>query len=152
MPTRPPTRAPARKAASARIEAETDTSLAPATAKRRKTIFPVMFATKTWPSFRKLTASSKPVPTVSTKRRSGRGSCRSSLRAATAGARDMGSYQRAMHSALSASVGSEAFFVEAGQLLDRSDDRGEVFFAALLPGVLTDVGLLRHCRGRHGSR
>lgn len=70
--TVPPTKAPSRNPASADSDAESEKPRAPANAKPTKTILPVIFATKTRPSARMLTASTNPVTSVS--RRSSNGS------------------------------------------------------------------------------
>jgi hypothetical protein len=62
--TRPPSVAPARKAKSAVNERAMDSPDTCAVANARSTIFPVMFAVKTRPSDRKLTASTRPVTAV----------------------------------------------------------------------------------------
>ena len=66
--TRPPSIAPTRKAKSAVNERAMDSPDTCAVANARRTIFPVMFAVKTRPSDRKLTASTMPVTTVITSR------------------------------------------------------------------------------------
>ena len=62
--SRPPINAPTRKAKSAVKERATDSPDTCAVANARSTIFPVMFAVKTCPSDRKLTASTRPVTAV----------------------------------------------------------------------------------------
>jgi hypothetical protein len=63
-PKRPPKPAPNRNAIREVRERGMESPGAPATANPRKTTFPVMFAVKTWPRPRKLTASTNPVTTV----------------------------------------------------------------------------------------
>ena len=75
MPICPPISAPTEKAPSAVSDAATDRPGAPASAKPRKMTLPVMLATKTWPRAMKLTASTRPVTTVSITRKEGRGPC-----------------------------------------------------------------------------
>jgi hypothetical protein len=62
--TRPPSIAPTRKANSAVNERAMESPDTCAVANARNTIFPVMFAVKTCPSDRKLTASTRPVTAV----------------------------------------------------------------------------------------
>ncbi len=57
---RPPRAAPTRKAAREVDDQAVESPGVPATAKPSKTTLPVMFAVKTWPSPRKLTASTSP--------------------------------------------------------------------------------------------
>src|SRR5215470_6068315 len=59
--------APLRNATNDVMDRATDISGAPAAANARKTTLPVMFAVKTWPSPRKLTASIVPLTAVSTR-------------------------------------------------------------------------------------
>ena len=64
----PPTRAPTAKQISAMSDPETERPAAPPIANPRKTTLPVMLAVKTWPSARKLTASTIPVTAVMLRR------------------------------------------------------------------------------------
>ncbi len=70
---RPPAMAPTTKKPRAHALAATEKPGAPASPKATRTTFPVMLAVNTWPSPRKLTASTMPLTTVSTARDTTRG-------------------------------------------------------------------------------
>ena len=70
---RPPPTAPARKSPRAHRLAVTEKPAAPASANPIRATLPVMLAVKTWPSPRKLTASTMPLTTVSVARVTTRG-------------------------------------------------------------------------------
>src|SRR5712691_13017091 len=74
LKNRPPKTAPTKNAASETSDRPMENPGAPETANARKTTLPVMFAVNTWPSARTLTASTRPVTSVSTNSAVGIGS------------------------------------------------------------------------------
>src|SRR6266702_5174674 len=103
----PPRMAPTAKQISPMSDPETERPAAPPIANPRKTTLPVMLAVKTWPSARKLTASTIPVTAVMLRRTEGDApvlgsfACCASLIAGAAGqrsyARDQNSGSRKFH-------------------------------------------------------